>query len=91
MSLYLFKESEITVGMHPSNEDTALSPHASQLNPMKTITKNFAYWVLLFVYKLKYLNNGVQTKFLVLIPCPSLNFKALKYAENCLSLFVQLF
>lgn len=43
MSLYLFKESEITVGMDPSNEDTALSPHASQLNPMKTITKNFAY------------------------------------------------
>lgn len=85
MSLELFKESKIAVGMHPSNEDTALSPHTSQLNPMETVIKNFAYWVLLFVYKLKYLNNGIQTKFLVLIPCLSLNFKALKYAENCLS------
>lgn len=35
------KNPKNTVGMHPSNEDAALSPHASQLNPMETLTKNF--------------------------------------------------
>lgn len=70
---------------------TVLSLHPFELNPMESITKNFAYWVLVFVYKLSYWNNGIQIKFLILVPCLSLNFKALKYAQNCFSLFLQLF